>query len=60
MENIHCLTDEETEVYEKLLNADAEETGVFIPSITNIKVSSPFINKTANATGERFKYKPKD
>ena len=28
MEDIRCLTDEEAEVYEKLLNAEAEETGV--------------------------------
>lgn len=28
MEDIRCLTDEEAELYDKLLNAEAEETGI--------------------------------
>ncbi|MBR2247458.1 MAG: hypothetical protein IJ880_10575 [Bacilli bacterium] len=61
--DMRCLTDEESELYEKSLNEEATETGInlftvksFTPTVkTNRFYASPFIDKTAEATGRKSK-----
>ena len=62
--DMRCLTDEESELHEKLLNEEATETGInlfmvksFTPTVkTNMVYASPFIDKTTEATGKKFKF----
>ena len=62
--DMRCLTDEESELYEKSLNKEAMETGInlftvksFTPTVKiNRFYTSPFIDKTTEATGKKFKF----
>ena len=62
--DMRCLTDEESELYEKSLNKEAMETGINLFTVksftqtvkTNRFYASPFIDKTTEATGKKFKF----
>ena len=62
--DMRCLTDEESELYEKSLNKEAMETGINLFTVksftqtvkTNMVYASPFIDKTTEATDKKFKF----